>query len=177
METTAPQPPPPASEFYVPLHTIPHFHALPSTAPLHIWSGHLLAEPDNFIPPGPNETPHPNLPVQSHLFFVLLKARRTADRERTIFWFNGGPGCSSFDGLMMEVGPWRMDENGELWQIEGGWEEYANVVYSRSSQALPCPYTHYGLQSTNQSGLAFHTAARTSTLQSSLMSHSPLQFT
>ena len=41
----------------------------------------------------------------------------------------GGPGCSSFDGLMMEVGPWRMDGKGGLQTKEGGWEEYANVVY------------------------------------------------
>lgn len=124
-------PPPPSSSFYVPLSSIPHFHPLPDTAPLHIWAGHLLAEPDNFIPPGPNETPKPNLEVQTHLYFVLLKARRASDRERLIFWFNGGPGCSSFDGLMMEVGPWRMQDE-ELRQIEGGWEEYANIVYSQS---------------------------------------------
>jgi hypothetical protein len=30
---------------------------------------------------------------------------------------------------MMEVGPWRFDEDGELWETEGGWEEYANIVY------------------------------------------------
>ncbi|CAG7848349.1 Pheromone-processing carboxypeptidase KEX1; AltName: Full=Carboxypeptidase D; Flags: Precursor [Serendipita indica DSM 11827] len=29
----------------------------------------------------------------------------------------------------MEVGPWRMDSTGELREIEGGWEEYANIVY------------------------------------------------
>jgi carboxypeptidase D len=45
---------------------------------------------------------------------------------------------------MMEVGPWRMDENGELWQIEGGWEEYANIVYSRSSKLLAFTYTDFG---------------------------------
>ncbi|KAG8824527.1 Cell death protease [Serendipita sp. 401] len=120
---------PAAASFHVDTSTLPNFHRLPSSPPLHIWAGHLLAEPANFVPPGPNETPHPNLPVQSHLYFVLIKARRPSDRERTILWFNGGPGCSSFDGLMMEVGPWRMDAQGELREIEGGWEEYANIVY------------------------------------------------
>ncbi|KIM29383.1 hypothetical protein M408DRAFT_112444 [Serendipita vermifera MAFF 305830] len=94
-----------------------------------MWAGHLLAEPTNQIPPGPDRPLPPNLEIQSHLYFVLIKARRASDRERTIWWFNGGPGCSSFDGLMMEVGPWRMNENGELREIEGGWEEYANIVY------------------------------------------------
>jgi carboxypeptidase D len=29
----------------------------------------------------------------------------------------------------MEVGPWRVDGKGGLKAQEGGWEEYANVVY------------------------------------------------
>jgi carboxypeptidase C (cathepsin A) len=41
----------------------------------------------------------------------------------------GGPGCSSFDGLMMEVGPWRMDGKGGFGVKEGGWEEYTTMVY------------------------------------------------
>lgn len=41
----------------------------------------------------------------------------------------GGPGCSSFDGLMMESGPFRMDGNGGLKLIEGGWEEYTTMVF------------------------------------------------
>ncbi|KAG6850190.1 hypothetical protein H0H93_016618 [Arthromyces matolae] len=41
----------------------------------------------------------------------------------------GGPGCSSFDGLMMEVGPWRMDGKGGFKVQEGGWEEYTTMVY------------------------------------------------
>jgi carboxypeptidase D len=30
---------------------------------------------------------------------------------------------------MMEVGPWRVDGKGGLKTIEGGWEEYTNMVY------------------------------------------------
>lgn len=33
---------------------------------------------------------------------------------------------------MMEVGPWRFDGKDSLKQKEGGWEEYANVLYSKS---------------------------------------------
>jgi carboxypeptidase D len=45
----------------------------------------------------------------------------------------GGPGCSSFDGLMMEVGPWRMDGKGGFNTAEGGWEEYTTMVYGVST--------------------------------------------
>ena len=156
----APLPPPAASSFYVDLARLPNFHRLPSSPPLHIWAGHLLAEQDNFIPPGPNETPHPNLAVQNHLYFVLIKARRPSDRERTIWWFNGGPGCSSFDGLMMEVGPWRMDKTGELREIEGGWEEYANIIYGMKSDSLMVLLTQHVVDQPVGTGFSYGSTDR-----------------
>lgn len=56
----------------------------------------------------------------------LIQATLIADDAQ------GGPGCSSFDGLMMEVGPWRMDGKGGFRVKEGGWEEYTTMVYSAS---------------------------------------------
>jgi len=32
----------------------------------------------------------------------------------------------------MEIGPWRIDEDGDLQTVQGGWEEYTTVVYGRS---------------------------------------------
>lgn len=48
-------------------------------------------------------------------------------------WLQGGPGCSSFDGAMMEIGPWRWDGKSEqeFWVKPGGWEEYATIVYGQ----------------------------------------------
>jgi hypothetical protein len=112
LHVRAAPPPPSAASFYVP--ALPGLHGAP--AALQLWAGHLPADGAG-APEGP------------HLYFVLTKARRSADKERVIFWFNGGPGCSSFDGLMMEVGPWRVDGHGGLRFAEGGWEEYAHVVY------------------------------------------------
>ncbi|KAK4049619.1 Cell death protease [Microbotryomycetes sp. JL221] len=67
----------------------------------------------------------------AHLFFFMVKAKHIADTERTILWFNGGPGCSSFDGSLMEVGPVRLvpGGKGELHEIDGAWNEYANVIF------------------------------------------------
>lgn len=64
----------------------------------------------------------------------------------------GGPGCSSFDGLMMEVGPWRVDGKGGLKRVEGGWEEYTTMVYSElapSSVLLHILTDSVSAQSTN----------------------------
>jgi len=45
-----------------------------------MFSGHLPADP--------NASMAADNDVTSHLFFVLVKNRRTADKERIIFWFN-----------------------------------------------------------------------------------------
>ena len=122
---------PSAASFYVP--SLPDLHQ-DSAPPLHIYAGHLPSEPSS--------SSSPANAVSAHLYFFLIKARRTADKERILFWFNGGPGCSSFDGLMMEVGPWRVDGKGGLRVAEGGWEEYTTMVYS----ACACVYVAlYGI--------------------------------
>ncbi|KIK64841.1 hypothetical protein GYMLUDRAFT_39801 [Collybiopsis luxurians FD-317 M1] len=126
----APTDVPPAASFWIP--SLPDIHQDPAH-PLSIYAGYVSSDP-RAADAGPTE-------VTAHLYFVLVKNRRTADRERVVFWFNGGPGCSSFDGLMMEVGPWRMDGSGGFKVAEGGWEEYATMVYVDQPAGTGFSYT------------------------------------
>ncbi|KAG6832352.1 Cell death protease [Tephrocybe sp. NHM501043] len=126
----APQNVPSAASFYVP--SIPGITQDPNN-PLEIFAGHLLADP--------NAAQAKSTDVISHLYFVMVKNRRIADKRRIMFWFNGGPGCSSFDGLMMEVGPWRMDGKGGFKVKEGGWEEYTTMVYVDQPAGTGFSYT------------------------------------
>lgn len=104
-----------------------------------MYGGHLSSDPRAATAPEDQITPH--------IYFFMLKARRLADRERIVFWFNvcfsiprlhsvmliamqGGPGCSSFDGLLMEAGPFRIDGKGGLKVTDGGWDEYTTMVFS-----------------------------------------------
>ncbi|KZP21532.1 alpha beta-hydrolase [Athelia psychrophila] len=126
---------PSAASFFVP--HLPDLHQ-DEAHPLHIYAGHIESDP--------NQPAVPSKDVTAHLYFVLVKARRTADKERVMFWFNGGPGCSSFDGLMMENGPWRVDGKGGLKALEGGWEEYTHMVYIDQPAGTGLSYTstnHY----------------------------------
>lgn len=141
---------PSAASFYVP--TIPGLVNDGSQPPVQVWSGHLLAEPYK------GEV---SKDVQAHLFFLLLKARRSADKRRLIFWLNGGPGCSSFDGLMMEVGPWRMDGKGGLKMVSGGWDEYADVVFGQPTPSFATSSRLTLTQWISQLALDYHTLART----------------
>lgn len=68
---------PSAASFYV--SSLPGLHQDP-THPLHIYAGHIISDP--------NAASASDLDVLAHLFFVMVKARRAADKERLMFWFN-----------------------------------------------------------------------------------------
>jgi carboxypeptidase D len=65
----------------------------------------------------------------SNLFFWHYENRHIADRQRTVLWLNGGPGCSSLDGALMEVGPYRVRHGGQLEYNNGSWDEFANMLF------------------------------------------------
>ncbi|KAK5017791.1 Cell death protease [Cryomyces antarcticus] len=64
-----------------------------------------------------------------NLFFWHFQNRHIANKQRTVIWLNGGPGCSSMDGALMEVGPYRVNKDGTLKYNDGSWDEFANVLF------------------------------------------------
>lgn len=64
-----------------------------------------------------------------NLFFWHFENQHIADRQRTVIWINGGPGCSSEDGAMMEIGPYRVTKDGNLILNNGSWHEFANLLF------------------------------------------------
>ncbi|KAK4541290.1 hypothetical protein LTR36_008206 [Oleoguttula mirabilis] len=96
-----------AADYYV--------HALPGAPDplLKMYAGHVEVSPEH----------------HGNMFFWFYKNRHIANRQRTIIWLNGGPGCSSMDGAMMEIGPYRVKEDGTLRLNEGSWDEFANVLF------------------------------------------------
>ena len=67
----------------------------------------------------------------AHVFFWRHGAMWPQRRRKLILWLNGGPGCSSMDGALLELGPFRFQGNGTLARVARGmaWNEYADVVY------------------------------------------------
>ncbi|KAK9387193.1 Alpha/Beta hydrolase protein [Lipomyces mesembrius] len=78
-----------------------------------MYAGHIEIKPEH----------HENL------FFWMFENEHIADKPRTVIWLNGGPGCSSMDGAMMEVGPFRVNEGGKLRVNEGRWNQFANLLF------------------------------------------------
>ena len=64
-----------------------------------------------------------------NLFFWHWENRHLANRHRTVIWLNGGPGCSSLDGALMEVGPYRLKDKDTLKYNDGSWDEFANLLF------------------------------------------------
>ncbi|BGP36210.1 Cell death protease [Rhodotorula kratochvilovae] len=102
---------------------IPSLPGQPSDVQLTMYGGH--------IPSAPPKNGAKDTQSDAHLFFFMVRNKHIADTERTLLWFNGGPGCSSFDGGLMEIGPFRLVPNGDgkLVEAEGAWNEYANVIF------------------------------------------------
>ncbi|SMN18078.1 similar to Saccharomyces cerevisiae YGL203C KEX1 Protease involved in the processing of killer toxin and alpha factor precursor [Maudiozyma saulgeensis] len=46
-----------------------------------------------------------------------------------IFWLNGGPGCSSMDGALVESGPLRIDDKGNAYLNQNSWASRADMVF------------------------------------------------
>ncbi|KAJ4302354.1 Cell death protease [Collariella sp. IMI 366227] len=64
-----------------------------------------------------------------NIFFWHFQNKHIANKQRTVIWLNGGPGCSSEDGALMEIGPYRLKDAQTLEVNDGAWNEFANVLF------------------------------------------------
>ena len=65
-------------------------------------------------------------------FFWLFEARTNASNPETpvTLWLNGGPGCSSFTGLLMELGPCKVDRDGKSTVINPfSWNQQSHLIF------------------------------------------------
>lgn len=53
---------------------------------------------------------------QYRVFFwkVVDSAKITENKRRTTFWLQGGPACSSLEGMFLEHGPFKVSEEGKI---------------------------------------------------------------
>ncbi|KAJ1962876.1 hypothetical protein GGI12_002388 [Dipsacomyces acuminosporus] len=66
-----------------------------------------------------------------HFYFWFFEARKAApEKAPLILWLNGGPGCSSFTGLLMELGPCRASKGGNGTDYNPyAWNDQAHVIF------------------------------------------------
>eukprot|EP01132_Coremiostelium_polycephalum_P005827 gene5827-7251_t len=65
-----------------------------------------------------------------NLFFWFFQANVTEPlKAPVLIWINGGPGCSSMDGIFLENGPLRIQSDYSIQINPFSWHNYANVLY------------------------------------------------
>ncbi|XBW34518.1 hypothetical protein QEN19_000066 [Hanseniaspora menglaensis] len=70
----------------------------------------------------------------SLFFWKFLQSERSeyskiSKKDSLILFINGGPGCSSMDGLLLENGPFRVNSNSKLIANNGSWHMHSDIVY------------------------------------------------
>ncbi|EKM59597.1 uncharacterized protein PHACADRAFT_250197 [Phanerochaete carnosa HHB-10118-sp] len=83
-----------------------------------------------------------------HMFFYFFESRRDPDKDDVMMWINGGPGCSSATGLLMELGPCNIDmknvsANGTVWNPYS-WNNEANIFFLDQPVGVGYSYADYG---------------------------------
>ncbi|KAI1372921.1 Alpha/Beta hydrolase protein [Hypoxylon crocopeplum] len=97
-----------AGDYYV--HSLP---GIPKGDLIKMHAGHIEITPEH----------------NGNLFFWHFQNQHIANRQRTVIWLNGGPGCSSEDGALMEIGPYRLKDENTLEYNNGSWNEFANLLF------------------------------------------------
>ncbi|XP_062242317.1 cathepsin A-like [Platichthys flesus] len=101
------------------------------------WSGYLRVGPGRFF----------------HYWFVT--SQRDPLNDPLVLWLNGGPGCSSLDGLLSENGPFHVNDNGAtLYENKFSWNKIANMLYLESPAGVGYSYSDDQIYKTNDTQVA-----------------------
>ncbi|KAJ7875369.1 Alpha/Beta hydrolase protein [Mycena olivaceomarginata] len=65
-----------------------------------------------------------------HLFFWFFESRNSPSTDPLVLWINGGPGCSSSTGLLFELGPCSIANEGNNTTFnKHSWTSNANMIF------------------------------------------------
>ncbi|KAF7373349.1 Carboxypeptidase [Mycena sanguinolenta] len=65
-----------------------------------------------------------------HLFFWFFESRNAPSTDPLVLWLNGGPGCSSSTGLLFELGPCSIANEGKNTTFnKHSWTSSANMIF------------------------------------------------
>ncbi|WJZ83835.1 hypothetical protein VitviT2T_003480 [Vitis vinifera] len=77
------------------------------------------------------------------LFYYFVESQNSSSKP-LVLWLNGGPGCSSLgSGAMMELGPFRVNGDGNtLSYNEYAWSNVANILFLESPAGVGFSYSN-----------------------------------
>ncbi|EPQ32119.1 uncharacterized protein PFL1_00316 [Pseudozyma flocculosa PF-1] len=88
-----------------------------------------------------------------HLWFIFFESRSKPKEDPVVLWLNGGPGCSSSTGLLFELGPCRVANEGKNTEHNPhSWNNHANLLFL--DQPVDVGYSYSDDDSVNNSPAA-----------------------
>ncbi|KAI7878790.1 alpha/beta-hydrolase [Lichtheimia hyalospora FSU 10163] len=72
---------------------------------------------------------HIEITPKSHGNLFFWSIQPDTETDKLIIWLNGGPGCSSMDGLFMGNGPYRVNRDLSINVTSTGWQQHATMVF------------------------------------------------
>ncbi|XP_038610531.1 lysosomal protective protein-like isoform X1 [Tachyglossus aculeatus] len=111
-----------SSSQYAPdlITSLPGLSSMPS---FRQWSGYLQAGSGKYF----------------HYWFVESQGNPATDP--LVLWLNGGPGCSSMEGILEENGPYRIHSDSFLYENPYSWNKVANILYLESPAGVGYSYS------------------------------------
>ncbi|KAF2354231.1 Peptidase S10 serine carboxypeptidase [Trinorchestia longiramus] len=75
------------------------------------------------------------------LHYWFIESQNEPATDPLLLWMNGGPGCSSLDGLLTELGPFKVNDDAQtLTENPYTWNTFANIVYLESPACVGFSY-------------------------------------
>uniref|UniRef100_A0A3P9A4D4 Carboxypeptidase n=1 Tax=Esox lucius TaxID=8010 RepID=A0A3P9A4D4_ESOLU len=92
-----------------------------------------------------------------HLHYWFVESQKDPSGSPVVLWLNGGPGCSSLDGLLTEHGPFLIQDDGvSLKYNPYSWNMIANVLYLESPAGVGFSYSDDKKYTTNDTEVSMN---------------------
>lgn len=76
------------------------------------------------------------------LHYWFVESQSNPAKDPLVLWFNGGPGCSSMEGMLREHGPFSVQDDGvTLAYNPDAWNQAANVLYLEAPAGVGYSYS------------------------------------
>ncbi|KFM77202.1 Lysosomal protective protein, partial [Stegodyphus mimosarum] len=76
------------------------------------------------------------------LHYWFVESQRSPSSDPVVLWMNGGPGCSSLDGFLSELGPFHVLADGRtLYNNTYSWNRVANVLFLEAPAGVGFSYS------------------------------------